>query len=168
VNARTLAAPILLEASTMRAVPLLLPAASRRRFLQPGFLNRFREGTEMNTLRRLLIASLAAIALAPAGAWAADVTGDWIMSVETQAGTGSPSFSLEQEGEAVSGTYKGQLGEAPVTGTVKGNDIVLSFKVNAQGTELVMTYTGTVDGSTMKGKVALGDLGEGTFTGKKS
>jgi hypothetical protein len=125
------------------------------------------EGIEMNALRRWLIASLA-VALAPAGAWAADVTGDWTMWVETQVGTGSPSFRLEQEGEVVSGTYKGQLGEAPVTGTVKGNDIVLSIKVNAQGTELVVTYTGTVDGSTMKGKVVLGDLGEGTFSGKKS
>ena len=30
-----------------------------------------------------------------------------------------------------------------------------------------MTYTGKVDKDTMKGSVAFGDLGEGTFTGKK-
>jgi hypothetical protein len=30
-----------------------------------------------------------------------------------------------------------------------------------------VTYTGTVENGTMKGKVTLGDLGEGTFTGKK-
>jgi hypothetical protein len=39
--------------------------------------------------------------------------------------------------------------------------------VNAQGADLSVTYQGTVAVDTMKGKVSLGDLGEGTFTGKK-
>lgn len=60
------------------------------------------------------------------------------------------------------------LGESPVTGTVKGNDIAISFQVNAQGTDLAVSYTGTVDGATMKGTVKLGELGEGTFAGKKA
>jgi hypothetical protein len=33
--------------------------------------------------------------------------------------------------------------------------------------ELVVTYAGTVEGDSMKGKVSYGDMGEGTFTGKK-
>jgi hypothetical protein len=55
-----------------------------------------------------------------------------------------------------------------VTGTVKGNELTINFKVNAQGSDLAITYTGTVDGDTIKGKVVLGELGEGTFSGKKS
>ena len=31
--------------------------------------------------------------------------------------------AFKQEGKTVTGTYKGQLGEAPVTGTVKGNEV---------------------------------------------
>jgi hypothetical protein len=54
-----------------------------------------------------------------------------------------------------------------VTGTVKGNELTLNYKVNAQGTDLSVTYIGTVDGDTIKGKVSLGELGEGTFTGKR-
>ena len=50
---------------------------------------------------------------------------------------------------------------------MKGNEVTINFKVNAQGTEMTVTYTGTVEGDTMKGKVSLGDFGEGTFTGKK-
>jgi hypothetical protein len=68
----------------------------------------------------------------------------------------------------VTGNYKGQLGEAPVTGTVKGNELTINFKVSAQGSELAITYVGTVEGDTIKGKVTLGEMGEGTFTGKKS
>lgn len=123
----------------------------------------------MNSLRRMLLAASAAMMLSTS-AFAADanVTGEWDMSVETQAGTGTPHFSLKQDGGKLTGTYKGMLGEAPVTGTVKGNDVTISFEVNAQGTDLAVSYTGTVDGATMKGTVKLGDLGEGTFTGKKA
>jgi len=111
-----------------------------------------------------LVAALAGAALAAD----ANVAGEWDFQVETQAGTGTPHFSLKQDGSNVSGTYKGQLGEAPVTGTVKGNELTINFKVNAQGTDLAITYTGTVDGSSIKGKVSLGELGEGSFTGKKA
>ncbi|HET9446336.1 MAG TPA: hypothetical protein VFO35_08765 [Steroidobacteraceae bacterium] len=123
----------------------------------------------MKILRRLFITMLASTALVAAAIAAdANVAGEWDFTVETQAGTGSPHFSLKQDGTAVTGTYKGQLGEAPVTGTVKGNELTLSFKVNAQGADLAITYSGTVEGDTIKGKVSLGDMGEGTFTGKKA
>jgi hypothetical protein len=124
----------------------------------------------MNTLRRMFVAMLAAGALLSAAVFAADasIAGEWDMAVETQAGTGTPHFSFKQDGSTLSGTYKGQLGEAPVTGTIKGNEATWSFKVNAQGMDLTVTYTGTVDGNTIKGRMQLGDMAEGTFTGKKS
>ena len=98
---------------------------------------------------------------------AADVTGTWLMAVETGAGSGSPTFILVQKGEALSGTYKGQLGEAQVTGTVKGDDVTIEYKVDGQAGSLAVKYSGKTDGKTMSGKVSLGQLGEGTFTGKK-
>ena len=98
---------------------------------------------------------------------AADVTGTWIMAVETSAGSGSPTFILVQKGEALSGSYKGQLGEAQVTGTVKGDEVTIEYNVEGQGGSLAVKYSGKTDGKTMSGKVSLGQLGEGTFTGKK-
>ncbi|MBC7984362.1 MAG: hypothetical protein H7Y02_10965 [Candidatus Obscuribacterales bacterium] len=105
--------------------------------------------------------------LSMAVAHAADVTGTWNMTVESPAGTGNPVFVLTQKGEAVTGTYKGQLGEAPVTGTVKGNAVALSYKVAAQDMQLKVDYTGTVEGKTMSGKLVMGEMGEGTFKGTK-
>src|ERR1700749_1814040 len=98
---------------------------------------------------------------------AADVTGTWIMAVETGAGSGSPTFILVQKGEALSGSYKGQLGEAQVTGTVKGDDVTIEYKVDGQAGSLAVKCTGKTDGKTMSGKVSLGQLGEVTFTGTK-
>jgi hypothetical protein len=94
------------------------------------------------------------------------VTGAWSVTVETEAGSGNPSFTFKQEGEKLSGRYKGLLGEFDVTGTVKGDKVEFSFKATGQ-VEGVVNYAGTTDGKTMKGKVSLAGLGEGTFTGKK-
>ena len=98
---------------------------------------------------------------------AADVTGTWIMAVQTSAGSGSPTFILVQKGESLSGSYKGQLGEAQVTGTVKGDEVTIEYKVDGQAGSLAVKYSGKTDGKTMSGKVSLGQLGEGTFTGTK-
>jgi hypothetical protein len=95
-----------------------------------------------------------------------DMTGAWSVTVETEAGSGNPSFTFKQEGEKLTGRYKGLLGEFDLTGTVKGDKIDFSFKATGQ-VEGVVTYAGTTDGKTMKGKVSLAGLGEGTFSGKK-
>ena len=106
--------------------------------------------------------------LMAAFALAADVTGRWRFQVQTDVGSGSPSFVLKQDGEKLSGTYSGQLGEAPVTGTVKGDDIEMSFEASPTGEKMVVTYTGRLDGSKkMKGSVDIGGLAKGTFTAEK-
>jgi len=96
-----------------------------------------------------------------------DVTGKWVLNVETSAGAGSPTFTFKQDGEKLTGHYTGTFGEAEVTGTLKGNEITFSFAADAQGTAVKSTYTGTVDKDTMKGKLVIEGFGEGTFTGKK-
>jgi hypothetical protein len=108
---------------------------------------------------------------AAAAAPASNITGVWEFDVKLDSGgTGAPTFTLKQEGEKVTGTYKGQLGEAPVTGTIKGSDVKLSYKVNAQGQDIEGTYAGKLTGKdTMEGTVtfSLSDLGGGKFTAKK-
>lgn len=110
-------------------------------------------------------------AAAPAAASSAsnakvDITGAWDVEVQTDQGSGNPAFTFKQDGEKLTGSYKGLLGESTLTGTVKGDKIEFSFKVSGQ-LEGTVTYTGTTDGKTMKGKVSLAGMGEGTFTGKK-
>jgi hypothetical protein len=98
-----------------------------------------------------------------------DVTGKWAFSVETGAGTGTPTVTLKQDGEKLTGHYSSQtFGEVDLTGSVKGNAIEFSFSADAQGTALKVTYKGTVESKdAMKGTVDLGGLGEGTWTAKK-
>ncbi len=118
------------------------------------------------------VVALAVVALTARGSAQGgkiDVTGKWLFSVQTDAGTGTPTVTLKQDGENLTGHYSSAtLGEADLTGTLKGKDIKFAFKVDAQGTALDITYSGTVeDKDSIKGEVDLGGLGKGTFTAKR-
>lgn len=113
-----------------------------------------------------LVAVAALLPLLAAGA-DQDVTGTWSMVVESPQGSGTPTFTLTQEGETITGTYEGFFGEAPVTGTMKGDEVTLSIEVTAQGQDVKVDYVATVDGDTMAGKVVFGEFGEATFEGTR-
>ncbi len=93
-----------------------------------------------------------------------NVKGIWQLAVETSVGSGSPEFELKHLTDStLEGTYRGQLGETPVKGILKGNKIFISFNISGNEIE----YDGIVEGDTMKGKLKLGTMGEGTFTGSR-
>lgn len=106
-----------------------------------------------------------------APSWAADpasVAGTWNITVESPNGTGTPTVVLKQDGETLTGTYKGRYGESPVKGTIQGNEIKFTTTISPQGQDLEITYSGTVDGSTMKGKASFGSFGDGSFSAKRA
>lgn len=104
----------------------------------------------------------------PASPGAVDISGAWVFTVDTSAGSGQPTFTFKQEGEKLTGTYSGAFGKANLTGTVKGGEIRFSFSGEAGGQSAEVTYTGKVlNKDSMQGTVQLGGLGEGTWTGKR-
>ncbi|HWX53263.1 MAG TPA: hypothetical protein VN176_01595 [Verrucomicrobiae bacterium] len=122
---------------------------------------------DVATFTAMLIASIVMAAPAANAADTANVNGEWNLTVESPNGTGTPSVIFKQDGETLTGTYKGRFGESPLKGTIKGQDIQFSVTISPQGQDIVIEYSGTVDGDTMKGKAKFGDMGEGAFTGKK-
>ncbi len=100
--------------------------------------------------------------------WAADVSGRWNLSVESEAGSGNPTFVFKQEGDKLTGTYSGQLGDAKVTGTVNGETVEFWFEASPSGDKITVKYTGKLQGTNkIKGDIDFGGLGKGTFTGEK-
>lgn len=124
----------------------------------------------MRNCTRALVALTLLVGLAVTTvAQGVNVTGTWILDVQTGGGTGQPTVTFKQDGDKLTGHYSSQtLGEADFTGTVKGNAIQFTFNANAQGTEIDVAYAGTVDGDSMKGTVNMaGGQLTGSFTGKK-
>src|SRR5207248_11596733 len=102
----------------------------------------------------LLLASVAVARTGFAQNNKTDVSGKWLFNVETSAGSGTPTITLKQDGEKLTGHYSGQLGEADLTGTVKGQDVSFKFTVDVQGNNLDCTYSGSAEAKdAMKGKV---------------
>ena len=123
---------------------------------------------------KMMLWCAAAIAAAAIGANSTaaqakvDLTGKWMFSVQTDAGSGTPTVTLKQDGEKLTGHYSGQLGDVDITGSVKGNDFTFGFSSDLQGNKLDVTYKGTiVNKDELKGSVSIAGLGEGTFTAKR-
>jgi hypothetical protein len=110
-----------------------------------------------------------AVAFAYAGQAKTDISGQWTFEVVTDAGTGTPTVTFKQDGEKLTGHYSSQtLGEADLTGTVKGTDVTFNFMADLQGNAVPVTYKATIESPTsMKGTIDIGGLAGGTFTGKK-
>ena len=125
----------------------------------------------MGTMMRWSVTAIAAMAIGAISLVAqakVDLTGKWAFAVQTDAGSGTPTVTLKQDGEKLTGHYTGQLGDVDVTGSVKGNDFSFSFSSDLQGTKLDVTYKGTiVNKDELKGSVSIAGLGEGTFTAKR-
>ena len=102
-----------------------------------------------------------------AAAGALDVSGAWVLQIETPAGSATPTVTFKQSGEALTGTYAGQFGEAPITGTLKGDQLTFSLDLTVQDMKLHIVYSGTVTSDSIKGTASLGDMGEAPFTGKR-
>ena len=100
----------------------------------------------MSSLARASV--LAVSALIAGIAFAADVSGTWTASFETQVGTQSYTFELHAQGNALTGKTKGNLtGENAISdGKVDGNKISFVEKATYQGMPLVFNYTGELKG----------------------
>jgi hypothetical protein len=111
----------------------------------------------------------AALATRAAAQPKVDVTGKWLFTVETSAGPGTPTVTLKQDGERLTGHYSSQtLGEADLTGAVRGQSLNFTFDADLQGTLVKVTYAATVESKdAMKGTIDIGGLATGTFTGKR-
>jgi hypothetical protein len=94
----------------------------------------------------------------------ANVDGTWTMTLETPQGTANPTLVLKQSGSELTGTYAGRMGEAPLTGSVKGNAVTFSVKVNAQGQEFELVFNGTAEGEGLKGTVDFGGMGSANWS----
>jgi hypothetical protein len=77
--------------------------------------------------------------------------------------------TFKQSGETLTGHYSStNLGEADLTGTVKGQDITFKFVGAVQGNSVDVTYTGTIESNdAMKGTLDIAGLAQGTFTAKR-
>ena len=65
-----------------------------------------------------------------------DVSGAWDLAIETPQGTMALTATYKQDGEKLTGTQTGPMGEDKLEGTIKGADIAYVIVFNMQGQEI--------------------------------
>src|SRR5712692_4273527 len=109
------------------------------------------------TRSRLILLALLLLAARPVFAQT-NITGDWDVTVNSPQGANTTLVTFKQDGEKVSGIFKGQQGQLPFEGgTLTGSDLTFTF-----------TLTGKVEGATMAGKADFGGFAQGDWTAKRS
>ena len=116
------------------------------------------------------ILALALFCIVGGLARAADVSGTWTASFDTQVGNQTYTYMLKVEGAALSGTAKSNLiGDSTLTdGKVDGNKISFVEKGTYQGMPLQFNYTGEIAGDEIHFKRELMGFPAEEFVAKRS
>lgn len=97
----------------------------------------------------------------------ADVAGQWELWLEFERGSTTHSLFLEQQGNRLFGTHRGEFYSGDLNGTVAANTVRFQSSHRAEGTRLSYDFTGTVDGDKMAGAVNLDEYGEARWRAQR-
>ncbi|HEY4710478.1 MAG TPA: hypothetical protein VIH46_09935 [Candidatus Acidoferrales bacterium] len=82
---------------------------------------------------------------------AADISGQWTATFNTQVGEQHYTYTFKVDGEKLTGTAKSDNGTTDIqNGSVKGDDVSFVENLDYQGQKLVITYTGKISGDEIK------------------
>lgn len=112
----------------------------------------------------VLLAAMAAFA------FAADVTGTWTATFDTQVGAQAYTYVFKQEGTKLTGKAVSTFAKAetPITeGSVNGDDITFVEELNYEGMPLHIVYKGKISGNEIKFVRDMAGLANEEATAKK-
>jgi hypothetical protein len=118
----------------------------------------------------LLVALTTTLGAAQSAPSSRDTSGQWFLTLTLELGTATPELTLKQDGDKLTGTYKGRYGEFPVTGQIKGRAIHFTFLMRADSTPAEICFEGELapDAHTMSGTADMADIGHGTWTASRT
>lgn len=115
--------------------------------------------------KRLAISSLLIAALA----FAADVTGKWTASFDTQIGVQNYTYDLKADGAKLTGKATSQNGESQIQeGKIDGDNISFVENLDFQGNAIRIEYTGKISGDEIKLTRKVGEFATEELTAKRS
>ena len=101
---------------------------------------------------RMVVRTLALVAVCLAVAWAADVSGKWKAEYQSPDGqTRQSTFTFKVDGEKLTGTLASAMGESQISeGKVSGDQISFVVIRNFGGDDVKFSYKGKVSGDEIK------------------
>jgi len=103
-----------------------------------------------------------------AAAEAAVATGRWALTMNTPQGSMEATLTLQQNDATLTGSIASQMGSLDISqGTINGNAFSFTIALETANGTMIITFSGTIQGTRMTGTMNLGQMGTADFVGTK-
>ncbi|HOI79656.1 MAG: PLP-dependent transferase [Bacteroidales bacterium] len=100
---------------------------------------------------------------------AANLTGNWDVSIEYYSGNGEHKLFLEkQEGNDLKGIHKSTFSDLDIAGRIEGKKVRLQSYYREDAESIPFTFDGVMDGESFSGVLYLGEYRSANFIAKRS
>lgn len=114
---------------------------------------------------RLILGTLAVLAFVNPAFAQTTAIGTWNLTTVSPLSETKSVLEIRKEGDKLVAVGKSAQGERPYDNvTVEGTSITLVITINYEGSPMVITYTGKIDGAKIDGTADFGGLATGTFS----
>jgi D-glucosaminate-6-phosphate ammonia-lyase len=99
---------------------------------------------------------------------ATNLSGRWDVEVNYALSTSQHSFTIEQDGNWIQGTHKGDLDTKNMVGTIDGDEVKIRSTIPIVGNIIIYLFSGKVNGDTLSGDIHMGEYLTAKFTAKRN
>jgi seryl-tRNA(Sec) selenium transferase len=99
---------------------------------------------------------------------ATNLSGRWDVEVNYALSTSQHSFMIEQDGNWIQGTHKGDMDTKNMVGTIDGDEVKIKSTIPIVGNIIIYLFSGKVSGDTMSGDIHMGEYLTAKFTAKRN
>jgi hypothetical protein len=98
---------------------------------------------------------------------ATNLSGRWDVNVEFFSSQSQHTLFLEQDGNRIQGSHKGDFSVRDVFGTIEGDQVKLRSSTTERGDSVNFIFAGNVSGDTITGPIYMGEYLNAKFTAKR-
>ncbi len=98
----------------------------------------------------------------------ADISGRWAVEIEFYSSKSQHTFFIEQDGNWIQGSHKGDFSLREMVGTIDGDDVKLSSSERMIADSVPFIFSGKLSGDTITGGIYLGEYLRAQFTAKRN
>ena len=99
---------------------------------------------------------------------AAIINGRWDLDVQFFSSTSRHTLFIEQDGNWLQGSHKGDFSTRELTGTIEGDQVKLRSVDHPVADNITFTFSGTLANDAISGQIHMGEYRTATFTAKRS
>lgn len=98
---------------------------------------------------------------------AANLSGRWDVDVEFFSSRSRHTLYIEQDGNWIHGSHKGDFSVRDMTGLIEGDQVTLRSVARSPGDSITFIFSGKLSDGTMSGPIHLGEYLTATFTARR-